>query len=118
MAADDVLVIDLRDKMQPERELQQVLEEHKLLQIRERTLDGAMTRQGALRKIAKKAGKEHCDAVIVMRQRDAPDNQQIHLGRGRDTRTAIEFSAYKIEVIFAEKKPEPPPPPPVDRKDG
>lgn len=107
---EQVLVIDLSGFSNPQQELPRVLEQHQLIAIRERTISDLGSAKRSLAKVAKAAGKERCDAVIVMHRDSSPQAAPIaNVGRGsraNGTSASISMSPNLLEVVFAELKPE------------
>jgi hypothetical protein len=109
---DQVQVIDLSALRYPQQELQRTLDENRLIAIRERTISDLGSSKRSLAKVANVAGKERCDAVIVMNRGTSPEGKPLaNVGQGsraQNTSTSVTLYPNLIEVVFAERKPEPP----------
>lgn len=106
LKADQVLVIDLSAKVQPEKELERVLEEHELVAIRERVISGHSSAERTFKKVAKEAGKERCDAVVILRRQGLSPADPPVPGRCPTAKMTVSVGtrAMPVEVIFAELK--------------
>lgn len=111
LEGDQVLVVDLSQSQEPQAELKKVLEEHQLIAIRERTIESPRRPKHAIGKAAKTAGKERCDAVIILRktQETVTPSAPPALSRGAAAQASIGAGGtlQTLEVIFADPKPAP-----------
>lgn len=111
LEGDQVLVIDLSESPEPQAELKKALEEHQLIAIRERTIESPRRPKQAIGKAAKTAGKERCDAVIILRktQEKVAPSARPPMSRGTTTQASIGTGGtlQTLEVIFADPKPAP-----------
>ena len=92
VARKDILLIDVSESLDIEKAIQEAIEKYHLKVVKKRVVEteAAVSMAGAFRKAARIAGKERCDAVLVVAK-----------GVGREQETALlagpgGFSGYSL----------------------
>lgn len=103
----EVLLIDLSESPDRETALAGALEKYKLKVVRQLTIEteAAFSMKGAFRKAAKRAGKDRCDAVIVLRKGVAREQETALIaGPSGVSGYSAPDSDEWVEVLFADEK--------------